>query len=171
MFLICFAAPLNYQNIKNNTEIISKIKHFIGPYHWTEISFLSHQKDWKKFELNDKSIALNIFHVPQNTEEIRHAYKSKYNLKCKNQVILLTITDGKKWHYLAVKKLSGLFKVIRSKHDRDFYCFNCFHSYTTKNKLKKHENICKNHDYCYVEMPNEDKKTKNTKNTTMEKSL
>ena len=31
-----------------------------------------------------------------------HAYKSKYNLE--NQVILLMITDGKKWHYLAVKK-------------------------------------------------------------------
>ena len=45
-----------------------------------------------------------------------------------------------------------------SKHDGDFYCLNCFHSYDTKKELKKHENICKNHDYCYVEMPNEDKK-------------
>ena len=37
-------------------------------------------------------------------EEIRHAYKSKYNLEHENQVIILMITDGKKWHYLAVKK-------------------------------------------------------------------
>ena len=35
---------------------------------------------------------------------------------------------------------------------------NCFHSYSTENKLKKHENVCKNHDYCYVEMSNEDNK-------------
>ena len=41
--------------------------------------------------------------MPYNTEEIRHAYKSKHNLKLKIQVILLMITDGKKWHYLAVK--------------------------------------------------------------------
>ena len=34
--------------------------------------------------------------MPHNTEEIRHAYKSKYNLNRKNQVILLMITDGKK---------------------------------------------------------------------------
>ena len=68
------------------------------------------------------------------------------------------ITDGKKWHYLAVKKLPALFKVIRSKHDENFCCFNCFHSNATKNKLQNHENICKNHDYCYVEMPNEDNK-------------
>ena len=35
--------------------------------------------------------------VPQNTKEIRHVYKSKYNLERENQVILLMITDGKKW--------------------------------------------------------------------------
>ena len=28
-----------------------------------------------------------------------------------------------------------------------------------KNKLKKHNNVCENHDYCYVEMPKEDNKT------------
>ena len=34
-----------------------------------------------------------------------------------------------------------------------------FQSYTTENKLKKHKKVCiKNHDYCYVEMPEEDNK-------------
>ena len=66
------------------------------------------------------------------------------------------ITDGQKWHYLAVKRLSALFKGITSKHKGDFYCLNCFHSYSIKNKLKKHKYICENHDYCYVEMPQED---------------
>ena len=47
-------------------------------------------------------------------EEIRLGYKSKYNLKHKNQVILLIITDGKKWHYLALKSLSALLKVHKS---------------------------------------------------------
>ena len=69
--------------------------------------FTSRKKDWKKFESTNKSIALNNLYVPYNTKEIRHACKSKYNLECQNQVILLTITDGKKWHYLAVKKLSA----------------------------------------------------------------
>ena len=48
--------------------------------------------------------------VPHNTEKIRHAYKSKHNLKRKNQVILLMTTDGEKWHYLAVKKISALLR-------------------------------------------------------------
>ena len=34
----------------------------------------------------------------------------------------------------------------------DFYCINCFHLFRTKDKLKKHINVCKNHDYCYIEM-------------------
>ena len=38
-----------------------------------------------------------------------------------------------------------------------FYCFNCFHSYRTLNKLKKHERISNNHDYCHVDMSEEGK--------------
>ena len=83
---------------------------------------------------------------------------SKYNTKCENQVILLMITDGEKWHYLAVIKLLAWLRGITSNHKGDFYCLNCFHSYRTENKLKKHYNVCKNHDYCYVEMPEEDNK-------------
>ena len=66
------------------------------------------------------------------------------------------ITDGQKWHYLAVKRSSALFKGITSKHKGDFYCLNCFHLCSIKNKLKKHKYVCENHDHCYVEMPQED---------------
>ena len=136
---------------------MSKINPFIDQYNWKEIDFLSHREDWKMFESN-KSIALNILYVHHNTKEIRHACKSKYILNLENQVILLTISDGKKWHYLAVKRLSALFRGITSKHDGNFYCLSCFNSYTAENKLKKHKNVCGNHDYCYVEMPEEDNK-------------
>ena len=94
-----------------------------------------------------------------NTKQIVRAYPpKKHNNKRKNQVILLMITDGKKWHYLAVKSLSSLLRGVISNHNGDFYCLNCFHSYSTGNKLKNHEKVCNDHDYCYVEMPNEDNK-------------
>ena len=67
------------------------------------ISIIGKKKDWKKFELNNKSIALNILYASYKTEEIKHAYVSKYNTNHENQVVLSMITDGKKWHYLAVK--------------------------------------------------------------------
>ena len=69
------------------------------------------------------------------------------------------ITDDKKCHYLAVRSLSALFRGIRSNNNGDFYCLNCFHSYRTLNKLKKHERVCNNYDYCRVDMPGEDKNT------------
>ena len=83
---------------------------------------------------------------------------SKYNHKRKNQVILLMITDdGERWHYLAVRSLSALLRGISSSNNGDFYCLNCFHSYRTLNKLKKHERLCNNHDYCHVHMTEESK--------------
>ena len=48
------------------------------------------------------------------------------------------ITDkNNRWHYLAVKSLSALFRRITSSNNGDFYCLNGFHSYRTLNKLKK----------------------------------
>ena len=58
----------------------------------------------------------------------------------------------KKQHYLAVTNLSALFQKYPSNHKEDFYCLSCFNSYITKNELKEHEEICNNHDNCYVEM-------------------
>ena len=149
---------LNRDKINKHPQRVSKIKPFIDQYNWNDIDFPSTSKDWKKFELNNESIALNIFYVPYNTRKIHLAYKSKHNLTREKQVILLMITDGEKWHYLAVTRLSELLRRITSNHKEDFYCLNCFHAYTTKNKLETHRKICENHDYCHVEMPNEDNK-------------
>ena len=95
--------------------------------------FPSTGKDWKKFELNNESIALNILYVPHNTGKIHLAYKAKHNLTLEKQVILLMITDGEKWHYTAVKRLSGLLRGVAGNNSGDFYCLNCFHAYTTEN--------------------------------------
>ena len=105
-----------------------------------------------------RSIDLNILFALYNNEEIRHAYKSKCNFKSEDQVIILMITDSKKWHSFAVKKFCALLRGVTSKHDGDFYCLHCFHSYSTKDKHRMHCNVCKDHDYYYTEMPNEDNK-------------
>ena len=46
--------------------------------------------------------------------------------------------------------MPALLKRITSKRDGDFYCLNCFHSYI--------QNVCKNHNYCYIETPKENDK-------------
>ena len=103
-FQYAVTLALNLDNIDNHPERISKIKRFINQYNWKDIDFPPTNKDWRKFELNNE-IALNILYVPHNTRKIEVAYKSKNNLTCDKQVILLMITDSEKWHYLNSKKL------------------------------------------------------------------
>ena len=94
-------------------------------------------------------------------KEIEPAYTSKNNCKCKKRSYSLMITDyDNRWHYLAVKSLPALLRGTTSNHHGDFYCLNCFHSYRTLNKLKKHERVCNNHDYCRIDMPKEHEKIK-----------
>ena len=148
---------LNFDKVTSQPErITKKIKSFINKYNWNDINFLATRKDWNRFEVNNKNVALNILYVPFNTKKIEIAYKSKYNLVRDNQIILLKISNGENWHYLAVKSLSRLLRGITSNHDGDYYCLNCFHSYRTENKLNAHKKLCENHDYCNIEMPSND---------------
>ena len=90
---------------------------------------------------------------------IKQGKSTKYNNERDNRVDLLMITAGSNnWHYLTVKSISGLLRRITSNHNGDFYCLNCFHSYKTEKKLRKHERICSDHDFCHLKMPDENNK-------------
>ena len=36
---------------------------------------------------------------------------------------------------------------VTSKHDGDFYCLDCLHSFKAKNKLESHKKVCENKDF------------------------
>ena len=59
---------LNFGNINNHPEKIFKIRPFIDQHNWKDIDFPPTNKDWKKFELNNK-VALNILYIPHNTKK------------------------------------------------------------------------------------------------------
>ena len=75
--------------------------------------------------------------------------------------ILLTISEGKKRHYIFVKRLSALLGVITSRNNGAIYCLNCFHSLQTKSKLESHGKVCKYYDHSDVKMPKENDKILN----------
>ena len=64
----------------------------------------------------------------------------------KKKVILLLIPNGKRWHYLVVKRLSALLRGITSKNHGDFYCLSCFDSFATESKSESHKKACENKD-------------------------
>ena len=79
-FQYSITVALNHQNIENHPERISNIKPFINQYIWEGIAFLAGIKDWRKFERNNKTIALNILSIPHNTKTINLAYKYKIHI-------------------------------------------------------------------------------------------
>ena len=89
---------LNYNTIKEK-ELKKSLK-----FKRVDTDFSSQQRYWENFENN--SIAINV--LSHNSEEIRLAYKSSYN-KRKNQAILVMIKDeANNYYYFAIKNLSEL---------------------------------------------------------------
>ena len=92
----------------NHHERITKIKPFINKYKWERINFTSKKDDWKKNLKSNVTIVFDVLYVKK--EKIYPAYVSKHNLNHKKQV--KTKSEGQRWHYLAVKKLSALLRWI-----------------------------------------------------------
>ena len=92
-FIYATIASLNHHKIDHYPERISKLKPYVKEYNWRGLEFPAKPSDWRKFEQNNRSIALNILFVPNVTKDIRLAYKSKYNGKREEKIILLMIGD------------------------------------------------------------------------------
>ena len=96
---------------------IFKIILLINKYKWKGIDCPLYVDDWKTFEKNNSTIALNILYIKE--KEIFPAYISKINSNCENKY-------DSKWRKRRMtlscsKKLSALFYGITSKY---FYCFD-----------------------------------------------
>ena len=134
-FQYAITVALNYRNISHHSERISQLQSFIKNYNWDNVDFSEGHKDYSAFDKNNNGIAINILFVPYKTKEIWQAYISKHNKTRSTHVNLLMITDGTgNWHYLAIKNIPGLLRGVTSNHNGDYYCLNCFHSYTTEKK-------------------------------------
>ena len=77
---------------RKNLKGITKIKTFINKYNWKGINFPSEKDDWKTFERNNVTIALNVLYAKKEYP----AYVSKHNSNRKKQVILLMILTREK---------------------------------------------------------------------------
>ena len=93
-------------------------------------------------------------------------YISDFNFTRKKQVALLKISNGKKWHFLALKSdqeensefirstksFSSLMARISSNSHENHYCFGCFHSFRCNSTLEKHTELCKDNGFCKIKL-------------------
>ena len=59
-----------------NRERVSNIKPFINKYKWEEISYPSKLDDWKKFEKDNLTIALNILYIKKINKYFQLIFQS-----------------------------------------------------------------------------------------------
>ena len=94
-------------------------------------------------------------------------YISDFNFSRKIQPLLLKISNGKRWHFLALKSeqeedsdfirptksLSRSMRGISSNSHENYYCFGCFHLIRRKSTLEKHTQLCKDNKFCKINLP------------------
>ena len=106
-------AELNYNIIKEK-ELKKLIK-----FKKVDIDLSADQRYWENFEQENNLIAINILFVSHNSEKIKLTYKSSYN-KRGNQVLLLMINDEDNgYYYFAIKNLSELNSLGRLKGKKE----------------------------------------------------
>ena len=113
----CFAysivASIHNNEIDHNLNRIINLKPFINKYNWNSINFSTEQKDWDRFERNNKDVALNILSAHSTKKKINIVRTSKHNNTRKHKVILLIISDkDNNWHYICVKNCVQMFFLI-----------------------------------------------------------
>ena len=107
-FQYAITVELNDEEIKKDTQRIINTKLFINKYNWEGINFPSEKDDWKKFEKNNVTIALNVLYVKK--EKIYPAYVSKHNSNRENQVILF---NDSKWRMIALSSHEKIVSAIK----------------------------------------------------------
>ena len=82
---------MNYKEIEPHSKRVSNIIPFITKYNWEGTNYPWKIDDWKTFEKNNSSIALNILYT--KVKEVCPAY----NLTCEKQIILeMNLNEEKK---------------------------------------------------------------------------
>ncbi|XP_072033379.1 uncharacterized protein [Amphiura filiformis] len=131
-------------------ERIEALREKAAELNWDGVKFPTPLSGIGKFERRNPTISVNV-----------HGFDGKkvYPLRisdrdCQREVDLLLISDKKKQHYCVVKSLSRLLSTQVSKkgHARHF-CRRCYASYTSKERLVAHTDLCRLHESVRIEMP------------------
>ena len=167
----CFAYAVTiaifHKEIGSNLDRISnRLLKYTEKLDWNGIDFLASTSDYKRFEKVNEDITLNSLYVAFNEKDKKESvdvlpeYVSKFNFTRKKQVLLLKVSNGNKWHFLALKSeqeendcmkptksFSKLMRDISSNSHENYYWFGCFHSFRCKSTLEKHTQLCKDHEF------------------------
>ena len=153
-------AALHHEVIKDNLERISllslKKNNIIGK----DSIFQDRLRRLISLKKNNPGIAVNVLLSNKKSQKknINTARRSERNVKCKNEVNLLMIEDGKKRHYTAIKDISRLLKSLNATHKGAYhFCMNSLNGFRRESARDKHYDYSSSNGHIKAKIPTEKK--------------
>ena len=144
-------AAMNWEQIGNNLERVSKLKRYEREFDWSGLEFPLSLRDINKFERNNE-IGVNILAVEHR--KIYICRKGRDYDRILNLMLIADIINPNKKHYVAVKSLSRLLSKQNSKHkEAQHFCINCLNGFESERIRDEHYEYCRSKDSVRVEMP------------------
>ena len=142
-------AAMNWEEIGNNPERVSKLRRYDREFDWSGLEFPLSLRDINKFERNNE-IGVNFLAVEHR--KIYICRKGKDYDRIVNLMLIADIVNPNKKHYVAVK--SRLLSKQNSKHkEAQHFCINCLNGFESERIRDEHYEYCRSKDSVRVEMP------------------
>ena len=123
-------AAMNWEEIGNNPERVSKLRRYEGDFDLSDIEFPVSFRDINKFERNNE-IGVNILAIENKKIYIRR--KGRYYNRIVNLMLIADVGNPNKKHYFAVKLLSRLLSKQNTKHkEAQHFCSNCLNGFESE---------------------------------------
>ena len=108
-FQYATTTTLNFEQIKKDPKRVSNIIPFISIYNWEGINYPSKIRDWKSFEKNNPTIALNFLYILEKETCLAFIPKIYFKLWKTNN----SLNDSKCWkRRLALSCSKKLFALL-----------------------------------------------------------
>ena len=149
-------AALRWTDIKFNPERVSNLRKFANNYDWSGLKFPVSIKDINIFEMKN-DISVNVLSVED--KDIYICRKPQLEAADGQQEVdLMLISEGDRWHYTGIKSLSRLLASKNSKHaHKHYFCNNCLQGFTLELSRDQHYSYCNDNETVRVEMPRKGK--------------
>ena len=168
-FMWCVLRALNPKD-KNAERVDKDLKSKQETLNMKGIKYPVSFRDIDRFEKQNPDISISVL-AYNNNNKVYPLKRSKINKNYKHEIALLLIKDGENSHYCYVKNISALLSSQYNNHKgKREYCFNCFNSFNSPEKLKAHLEYCNLNECIKLNMPSPNSFIKFDKFFNMEKA-
>ena len=139
-FVWCILAHLHPVDRRDHPYRVTKYQQYWNELDITDLKFPTPPEQVPKFEKKN-NLRINVF--TWEDKQLAPIYVSR--VRDIEPINLLLISEDNKNHYCLIRDFSRLAN-YRTKHDgKEFFCYNCIHACSSKERLEKHLEYCLEH--------------------------